>query len=152
FPATQGAFQTKFGGVDLPYPIGDAFIARFGGSVSGVSIAGYSNAASYASGGLAPGGGVLIAGANIGPATLAGAALAANGRLATQVGGAQFSFDGVPAPIVYTSAGYSSVIVPYEVAGKTSTQLVASYSGQTSPPVTIPVVPALPGIFSADVS
>jgi uncharacterized protein (TIGR03437 family) len=152
FPSSPQAFQAKYAGADLGIPTGDAFIARYGGSVSSVSIAGVSNAASFASGAVAPGEAILIAGANIGPANLAGAALAPNGRLATQVAGAQFLFDGVAAPIVFTSSGYSSVIVPYEVTGKTSTQMTATFNGMSSPPVTLPVVASAPGLFSADVS
>jgi len=152
FPSSSGAFQAKYAGADLGIPTGDAFIARYGGSVSAVSIAGVSNAASFASGAIAPGEAILIAGTNFGPATLAGAVLAANGRLATQVAGAQYQFDGVPAPIVYTSSSYSSVIVPYAVAGKTTTQLTATFNGATSPPITLSVVASAPGIFSADVS
>jgi uncharacterized protein (TIGR03437 family) len=152
FPSSAGVYQAKYAGADLGIPSGDAFIARYGGSTSSVSVAGVSNAASFASGAVAPGEAILIAGTNIGPATLAGAQLASNGRLATQVAGAQFLFDGVPAPIVYVSSGYSSVIVPYAVAGKSSTQLTATYNGANSPPITLQVAPAAPGIFSANVS
>ena len=153
FPATQGAYQTKYGGIDLPVPSGDAMIARFGGSTGSTpSIAGFSSAASYVSGGVAPGEAVLIAGNLIGPATLASAQLTSAGKVSTLVAGTQFLFDGVAAPIVYVSASYSTVIVPYEVAGKTSTQLVAVFNNVSSPPVAVPVVPALPGVFSADAS
>jgi uncharacterized protein (TIGR03437 family) len=44
------------------------------------------------------------------------------------------------------------VIVPYEVAGKTSTQLVAVFNSAMSAPVTVPVAPSLPGIFSLESS
>jgi uncharacterized protein (TIGR03437 family) len=154
FPATQGAYQAKYGGIDLAVPSGDAIIARWSGAAAGPtpSIAGFSSAASYTSGSVAPGEAVFIAGTLIGPATLATAQLTPAGTVSTLVGNTQFLFNGVPAPIVYVSSGQSTVIVPYEVAGKTSAQMVAVYNGVSSPAVIVPVVAAIPGIFTADAS
>jgi uncharacterized protein (TIGR03437 family) len=153
FPATQGAYQTKYGGIDLPVPGGDAIIARWSTAVIPTpSIAGFSSAASYTSGSAAPGEALFIAGTLIGPATLATAQLTPAGTVSTLVANSQFLFNGVPAPIVYVSSGQSTVIVPYEVASRTSAQLVAVYNGVSSPAVTVPVVPAIPGIFTADAS
>ena len=152
FPVTTGAYQTKYGGIDLQTPVGDAMIVRYGGAISSVSIAGVANAASYVGGAIAPGEALFIAGTSIGPATLAGAALDSNGSVSTLVAGTQFLFNGVAAPIVYVSATQSSVIVPYEVSTATSAQIVAVYNGVQSPPITVPVVASLPGIFSANAS
>ena len=46
-----------------------------------------------------------------------------DGRVATDTGGTQVLFDGVPAPILYTSAGQLAAVVPYAVDGKTGTQV-----------------------------
>jgi uncharacterized protein (TIGR03437 family) len=154
-PVTKGAYQANYAGIDSIFagvPAGDAFIARFGGAVSAVSISGVSNAASYGSGSIAPGEALYIAGTGIGPTTLAGAALTAAGSVSTQVAGTQFMFNGVAAPIVYVSATQSSVIVPYEVSTATSAQIVAVVNGVQSPPFTVPVAASLPGIFSANSS
>jgi uncharacterized protein (TIGR03437 family) len=155
FPATTGAYQAKYGGTDSVFsgtPVGDAFIARYGGTTSSVSIAGVANAASYVGGAIAPGEALFIAGTNIGPSTLAGAALDSNGNVSNLVAGTQFLFNGVPAPIVYVSAKQSSVIVPYEVSTGSTAQIVAVYNGTKSPAITVPVVPSLPGIFTANSS
>ncbi len=155
FPASSSAYQTKYSGTDpffVGYPVGDVFIARFGGAISSVNITGVSNAASYVGGGIAPGEAVLISGTSIGPAAIAGAALTSAGNLATTISGTQFLFNGVAAPIVYVSGQYSSVIVPYEVANASTAQIVAVYNGTQSPPFTVPVVATLPGIFSANSS
>jgi len=45
-----------------------------------------------------------------------------------------------------------SAVVPYGVAGKTSTQVQVSYQGAVSNTVTMPVRAATPGIFSLDSS
>ena len=57
-------------------------------------------------------------------------------------------FDGVPAPIIYTSSTQSTVMVPYAVAGKTSTQLQVRSQGVLSIPTTLAVTTAAPGLFT----
>jgi uncharacterized protein (TIGR03437 family) len=153
FPVNSGVYQAKYAGSEPQFagtPVGDAFIARFGGAISTVNITGISNAASYVSGAIAPGEAVYIAGANIGPATLTTAQLDSQGNVSSLVAGTKFLFNGVAAPIVYVSTQASSVIVPYEVANSATVQVVAVYNGTSSPPFTIPVTKALPGIFSAN--
>lgn len=155
FQVTSGVVQSRYAGNDPQLQgvaIGDAFLARFGGSTSPVSIAGISNAASFAGGSIAPGEAILIAGTSIGPATLTGAQLDASGKISTQVAGTQFLFNNVAAPIVFVSAQYSSVIVPYEVASSASAQVVAIYNGSQSAAFTVPVAATVPGVFSANVS
>jgi uncharacterized protein (TIGR03437 family) len=89
---------------------------------------------------------------SIGPPALAGAAFDSKGNISSLIAGTQFLFNGVAAPIVYVSAKQSSVIVPYEVASASTAQIVAVYNGAVSVPITVPVVAALPGIFSANSS
>jgi uncharacterized protein (TIGR03437 family) len=127
-------------------------VARFGGATSAVSISAISNAASYAAGAVAPGEAVLIQGASIGPAALLTAQLTASGNISTNVGQTQFTFNGIPAPIVYVSAQFSTVIVPYGVAGSSTAQVVATYNGTSSVPFSVPVVATVPGIFSKNAS
>jgi uncharacterized protein (TIGR03437 family) len=91
---------------------------------------------------------VTIFGNNLGPTTLAGPMLDSNGLVSTQIGSTQVLFDGVPAPMIYAWANQTSAIVPYEVQG--STNVMVSYNGQTSAPVTLPVAPSIPGLFSAN--
>ncbi len=156
FPVSNtGVYQSKYSGSDTQLAgvaVGDAFIARYGGSISTVSITSISNAASYVGGAIAPGEAVLIQGASIGPASLQTAQLTASGNISTLVAQTQFTFNGVAAPIVFVSAQASTVIVPYEVANSTSAQVVATYNGAQSLPFTIPVVATLPGIFSSNAS
>jgi uncharacterized protein (TIGR03437 family) len=106
------------------------------------------NAASYATGGVAPGEIIAIYGQSLGPAATALGAFDFSGQLSTQVGGAQVLFDGVPAPLIYVLAGQLSAIVPYSVAGKTTTQIQIQNNGQNSAPVAISVVDAAPAIFT----
>jgi uncharacterized protein (TIGR03437 family) len=119
-------------------------------TVAPVAIGAITNAASFLMDAVSPGEMVTLFGNGLGPATLVGPQLAANGTVATTVSQTQVFFDGIPAPIVYVQAGQTTVMVPYEVAGKTSTQVVAVYQGQRSAPLTVPVAPSAPGIFTQD--
>jgi len=105
------------------------------------------NAASFKGGAVAPGEMVTIFGTGIGPTTLAGFQIA-NNLVSEFVAGTRFLFDGNPAPIIYVSATQSTVMVPYAVAGKTTTQVVAEYQGAQSLPVTLNVADASPGLYT----
>ena len=118
------------------------------GAKPAASAAGVLNAASFQGGGVAPGEIVTIFGSNVGPPELARLALAANGRVANFLGATRVLFDGVPAPIVYVLAGQTSVVVPYSVAGRSTTEMVVEYQGRRSDPVTLNVTAAAPGLFS----
>jgi endo-1,4-beta-xylanase len=108
------------------------------------------NAASYHGSAVAPGELVTIFQSDFGPAALVGAQLDSQGRVSSNLAGTQVLFDGVPAPIVYALAGQSSVIVPYEVAGKQQTMVQYVFNGVASNTVGLPVAPAAPAIFAAD--
>src|ERR1019366_6474999 len=84
--------------------------------------------------------------------TLAGATIGGDGKVATDTGGTQVLFDGVPAPILYTSSGQVAAVVPYEVDGKLGTQVQVRNGSLTSDPVALPVWPVAPSIFSVNLS
>ena len=109
------------------------------------------NAASFKGGPVAPGELVTIFQANHGPGSLVGAKLDGD-VLSSNLGGTRVLFDGVPAPVVYSMAGQTSAIVPFEVSGKSQTVVQYEYNGVVSNTVTLPVVAAAPGIFAADAS
>ncbi len=108
--------------------------------------------ASTQAGAVTPGKIVVLYGNNLGPAKLTGAALTSDGRYATSVGGTQVLFDGVPAPILYTSSGQLAAVVPYAVDGKLGTQVQVRNGNQSSDPVALPVWPAQPSLFSANLT
>jgi uncharacterized protein (TIGR03437 family) len=113
--------------------------------------AGIVHSASYQPGGVAPGEIVTIYGEELGPATLTTAELEA-GAVTKSLAGTRMLFDGVAAPLLYTSRTQVSAIVPYAVAGKTNVPVVAEYQGARSAPVTVRILPAAPGIYSLDSS
>ena len=105
------------------------------------------NAASYSTGAVSPGENVWISGIGVGPAVLVGGSVVSN-VFANVVGNTRVLFDGTAAPIIYASAGQTSVMVPYGVAGRTTTSIVVEYFGVQSAPLTYNVALAAPGIYT----
>ena len=105
------------------------------------------NAASYSTGGVSPGENIVIFGTGVGPATLT-KAVAANNVFPTLVGTTRVLFDNIAAPIIYASSGQTSAMVPYGVAGRTTTSVVVEFSGVQSAPLTYNVVLTAPGIYT----
>jgi uncharacterized protein (TIGR03437 family) len=110
------------------------------------------NGASYLSGSIAPGELVTVFGTSLGPTTGVGAAIDSNGYIEGSLANVSVTFNGYPGPILYASAGQINAIVPYELSGATDATVEVMFGGSRSNSTTIPVVPAAPGIFSADAS
>jgi uncharacterized protein (TIGR03437 family) len=108
------------------------------------------NAASYQTVAVAPGEIVAIFGAGIGPASQITAQLNAQGKLSSNLGGTQVLFDNIPAPLVYVTANQVGAIVPYEVAGQQTTQMVVVRNQQATPPLTLNVTPLAPALFTSN--
>ena len=117
-----------------------------------ISPAGMSNAASYASGTVAPGEIVTIFAPSFGPASLAIAQADATGKLPSQLSGVTLLFDGVPASLLYAQVGQVSAVVPFAVAGKSATQVQYEYHGMGSNTVKLNVSGTAPGVFTLDSS
>ena len=107
------------------------------------------NAASFQTGAVSPGEIVTLFGSGLGPGVGAGAQLDELGNLATQVAGTQVIFDGIAAPLVYVSTTQVSAIVPYEVAGQKTTQMIVLANGSATAPVPLNVTAATPALFTA---
>ena len=118
------------------------------GPAPSITAAGVTNAASFIGGPVAPGEIVTLFGAGIGPAALTGLNLSTSGFVDSFAGDTLVLFDGAPAPLIYASAGQTSVIVPYSVAGKATTQLQVQFQGRISAALPIPVTAAAPALFS----
>jgi uncharacterized protein (TIGR03437 family) len=113
-----------------------------------VTINAIVNAASGAAGGVAPGETVAIFGAQMAPEGVASFVPASAVALSTTAANTQVLFDGIPAPLTYLSPGQINVVVPYEVAGAGSTNIIVQTQGRRSAPFTVAVVDAAPGIFA----
>ena len=64
------------------------------------------------------------------------------------VAGTTVSFNGIAAPIIYTSSTAVCAIVPYALAGQSSASVLVSYQGSTSTPFTQAIAPTAPHFFT----
>jgi len=110
------------------------------------------NAASFQSGSIAPGEMITIFGSNLGPAHLTPLYTVDATDISKSISGTRVLFDGVPAPMIYTSAGQLAAIVPYSVAGNSSVTAQVEYNLVKSDPIQVPVAATAPGIFSQSAS
>jgi len=109
------------------------------------------NSASYVQGSIAPGEIVTVFGTSLGPATGVGATIV-QGYIPTTLANVQVTFNGYPGPILYAGAGQVNTIVPYELTPGSNASVEVSFGGARSNAVTVPVVSAAPGVYSADAS
>jgi uncharacterized protein (TIGR03437 family) len=146
-PATSAAFSGPTGvAVD---GAGNIYVADNGNNAvrvvrpakSSVVIGAVVDAASQKIDPLSPGKIVVIYGVSLGPAQLTRDSNA----------GTKISFNGIAAQILYTSMTQVAAVVPIEITG-TSAQVTATFQGQVSNTVTVPVALSAPSLFTLNQS
>ena len=140
---TPGAFQPR-----AASELGDAGIVKI--DEAKPAITSFANAASFLTGPVAAGEIVSLFGAGLGPAAGVSAAPNAQGFFPTTLAGTEVRFDGLSAPIIFTRSDVVNAVVPYALAGKTSSQVQIDYQGVTSAAYAVSVNPSAPGIFTLD--
>jgi uncharacterized protein (TIGR03437 family) len=121
-----------------------------GGEVqSAPTLSAVLNGASNLSGPIAPGEIVVLTGSGLGPGQLIPATLGANRLYSTQLSGTTVQFNGIPAPLIYISAGQIGAQVPDSVPVGAA-QVTVKYEGRTSASFPVQVVQYAPGIFTLD--
>lgn len=116
-----------------------------------IAVTSVTNAASSSPGAISPGEIIAIKGSGLGPATGVSFSVdPSTGMVDTSLAGTMVLFGGIPAPILYTSAGQVNAIVPYEVAGRSQVVMQVQYQGGSSVGTTLllPVAAAAPGLFT----
>jgi len=118
---------------------------------------GIANLGSYVNDAIAPGEPFVLFGGNeFGPSVLAGAALDSGGLVATLIGNTQVLFDSNPVPLSYVvdanGFGQLAGFAPFALDGKSQTLVQVIYNSVASPVVALPVLDAVPGLFTADQS
>ena len=137
-------------------PAGNLYVADSGNSVvrvlkptgRSVLIGAVVDAASQRADPVSPGKIVVIHGAGLGPSQLV-QSQPSNGAFSTQLSGTTVSFNGIAAPILYTSATQIAAIVPYGIVATTA-QVVATYQGQVSNDITVAVGVSAPSLFTVN--
>jgi uncharacterized protein (TIGR03437 family) len=113
-----------------------------------IGVTAVTSAGDFSSGPVAPGEIVLIWGSGLGPASLTTYTPGQNGAVPNTLAATTVSFNGVPAPIIYTSSTTLCAIVPYEVAGESTANVVVSYQGSTSAAFAEVIAPTAPHYFT----
>jgi uncharacterized protein (TIGR03437 family) len=103
------------------------------------------NAASGATGAIAPGEILALAGITIGPRPAVSSAVSPVG---TSLGGTNVTINGTAAPILYTQADQTNVIVPWGTTGTTAS-IVVTQGTTVSQTLSLPVAAAAPGLFTS---
>jgi uncharacterized protein (TIGR03437 family) len=106
------------------------------------------NSASITFGEIAPGELIAIKGPGLGPSIPANFDVNAQGGVSATLSGVQVLFDGIAGTPTFASATQINVIVPYEIAGRISTNVIVSFNGVPSLPISQQVAAVAPGIFT----
>lgn len=143
---------TAFGATNSPQTI-SVVLTVSPAPTSPVVVTAVLNAASWTGTAIAPGELVVLGGAMLGPSTgVAGTVDPSTGKMVLQLAGTTVLFNGVAAPLLYTSATQVNAIVPYETAGCTQATLQVQYQGVLSLSMTLACATAAPGIFTFNAS
>ncbi|HXA67660.1 MAG TPA: BACON domain-containing carbohydrate-binding protein [Bryobacteraceae bacterium] len=113
-----------------------------------ISVTAVTSAGDFSAGPVAPGQIVVIWGSGLGPANVTSYTPTQNGVVPKIVAGTTVSFNGVAAPIIYTSSTAVCAIVPYALAGQSSASVLVSYQGSTSAPFAQVIAPTAPHFFT----
>lgn len=116
------------------------------------TVNGLTNAGSFLTGSISPGEIITLFGIGIGPATQAVLALDATGKVSTTIGGVQVLVNGFACPMIFASATQISAVVPYELAGFTTADVLVKFLSQTSNAVHVNVGTTAPGLFTQNAS
>ena len=153
FPTTPGSAQPGFGG-----GAGDAFVTRiqqaFVANAGLVSSAKFSQAEG---GGISPQEILSEFGAFVGPDPAVGLMFDQDGRVLREIGGTSVLVNGAAVPMVSASQFQTSFIAPGDLlfgkgVGENSATVQFVVDGDPSNTITVPVVPANPGLYSLDAS
>jgi uncharacterized protein (TIGR03437 family) len=101
--------------------------------------------------GIAPGELITLKGINLGPAVPAGGTsftAAADGTVSNTLVGVQVSFSGILGTPTFVSSSQINVIVPWEMAGRTSTNIIVLVNNVQSTPIAETVVAVAPGVYT----
>ncbi len=94
-----------------------------------LQLACWAHGATFTAGPVAPGELVSLFGSGLGPDEPASLKLDSNGRVSNSLAGTQVLFDGLPAPLLYAQSAQINAVAPWELGGKTTTEICVVHSG-----------------------
>lgn len=96
---------------------------------------------------ISPGEVVSIFGANLGTPPLT-AQYSDAGLYPTTLGNTTVTFNGTPAPLLYVSTVQINAVVPFEVAGQKTVNVVVTHDSQPSAALSLPITATSPAMFT----
>jgi uncharacterized protein (TIGR03437 family) len=108
------------------------------------------NSATQLPGPISPGEMLEITGSSLGPIPAALVNVLPAGAVDSTISGTKVYFDNVVAPLLYAGADRIAAVVPYELYGRTSTQVHVEVNGVQSTPVSLLITDSSPGIFTIE--
>jgi uncharacterized protein (TIGR03437 family) len=147
FPVTQNPTLM------VPGPLAPAYFAsRFhisdpANAASPCLTLALENGASFGEGPIAPGELVTLRGLRLGPDAGISGQLDSSGNIATEASGVRVFFDSLAAPLLYAQSEQINAQVPWELAGKSATQVHVEYNGVSTRIASAVVAPAAPAFF-----
>lgn len=145
--ALSNVASTDVNGSTSPITSTDGALVVEGTTGSRIQPTGVLNAASLASGAVAPGEILTLIGSGIGPPI---ALQSASSATSAVLGGMSVLFDGNPAPLLYAAPNQINAIVPYEVSGQNLTQMAITSGGQWIAGFSLSVAGSAPALFTLD--
>ncbi len=110
------------------------------------------NAADGVGGAVAPGEIIAIYGTNLGPPAPATQQLSSDNVYGSELEGTTVSFNGINAPLLYTSGTQINAIVPYEMSNATMANVSVNYQSQSVASANVPIVTQYPAFFASPVT
>jgi uncharacterized protein (TIGR03437 family) len=101
---------------------------------------------------FAPGELMSIFGTGLGPQAGVTAQADSNGFISTQLAGTQVLFEGLPAPVLYTSDGRVNTVIPFTMYGYRHVVVQVEYNGVLSDAVALSMAPSQPIVFTNSAS
>jgi uncharacterized protein (TIGR03437 family) len=72
-------------------------------------------------------------------------------RIGTNLSGTTVSFNGIPAPVIFSSVSQVAAIVPYGISGDTA-DVTVTFNGATTESVSVPIAVSAPSLFTLNES
>ncbi len=119
------------------------------GGGAAIQSGGILNSASWISGPVSAGEVVTLLGSGIGPAQPATLQILPSGLVSTNLSNTIVSFGSTQAPLIYAGQSQINAVVPFEVAGQSSTLLTITQSGHPVGSITVPVTATAPALFTS---
>jgi uncharacterized protein (TIGR03437 family) len=115
-----------------------------------LSLVCLANAASYATGTVAPGEIVSLFGSGFGPQQGVQSQASLQSPFPTQAAGVEVTFDGTPAPLLWVQDAQINAVAPWSLTPGQNTQVCVSYNNVKTNCLAWPVAQTAPGVFTVD--